>query len=276
MAIGILRPGVTAIAVLFCVQAAQAAPLPACAGAIEAAGEQVMRVEKNGALILDDGRAIHVEALLLPAGAKDKAPDYFAGQALNEMSALTHGRGVTLAVNPPKEDRYGRLRAQVFTTDDMDDSWVEAAMLRRGLARVFIEPDRRECVRELYVIEAQARAAKNGIWSHPAYAVRTPQGLAHDGGTFQLVEGKVLTANVKDGRAFLDFGPNWRTDFTVTISPDDLKLFHASGVDPRDYAGKTVRVRGWIEQHNGPEMEVAVPEDIEVLPDVALKPAVAK
>ncbi len=255
---------------------AQAAPLPPCAGSIEAAGVQVMRVEKNGALILADGRAVHVEGIQFPAGARDHAPDYFTGQALNEMSTLVHGRGVTLAVLLPKEDRFGRMRAQVFTSDDEDDSWLQAAMLRRGLARVAIEPDRRECVRELYAIEAAARAAKYGIWSNPAYAVRGPNGLWRDTGTFQIVEGKVLAATVKDGHAYLDFGPDWKNDFTVAISPEDLKTFHATGVDPRDYAGKTIRVRGWVEIHNGPEMEVAAPDDIEVLPDVVLKPAVAR
>jgi nuclease-like protein len=192
------------------------------------------------------------------------------------MSTLTHARGVTLAVVPPKEDRYGRLRAQIFLDDQSDDAWLQAAMLKRGLARVEIAPDRRECARDLMAIEAQARAARYGIWSNPAYAVRTPGNLWRDGGTFQIVEGKVLTATLKDGRAYLDFGPNFRTDFTVTISPADMKAFKTAGVDPRDYAGKSVRVRGWVENHNGPEIAVAVPEDIEVIPETSLKPTLAR
>jgi hypothetical protein len=265
--------GALVLAALLGACAASAAPLPPCAGAIEAAGVQVVRIEKNGDLILADGRAVHAEGLLLPAGAADHAPDYFAGQALNTMSTLTHGRGVTLAVFVPKEDRYGRMRAQIFIPDNADDFWLQAAMLSRGLARVSILPDRRECVRELYAIEAQARAAKYGIWSNPAYAVRMPDNLGRDNGTFQIVEGKVLTAAMKDGRAFLDFGPDWRHDFSVTVAPDDMANFASAGVDPRGYAGKTVRVRGWVQWHNKPEIEVATPEDIEVLPDTALRPS---
>jgi micrococcal nuclease len=275
MTIGLAGRGAFALAVLLGVPA-HGAPLPACAGAIEAAGIQTIRIEKNGALILADGRAVHAEGILLPAGARDHAPDYFAGQALNQMSALTHGRGVTLAVVPPKEDRYGRLRAQIVTADDDDDSWLQAAMLRRGLARVAIAPDRRECATEMEAVEAQARAARYGIWSNPAYAIRNPGNLARDTGTFQIVDGKVLTATLKDGRAYLDFGADFRTDFTVTIAPGDLKNFRTSGVDPRDYAGKNVRVRGWVESLNGPEIEVAVPQDIEVLPDTPLKPTMAQ
>jgi len=266
------RSAAVLAAILFA-PAAQAGALPACAGAVEAAGVQVVRVEKNGALILDDGRAVHVESLLLPAGAKDKAPDFLAGQALNELSQLTHDHGVTLTSAIPKEDRYGRVRAQVFLPDNTDDPWLQVALLRRGLARVSLAPDRHECASELYAAEAAARAAKNGLWAFPAYVMRTPDTLGRDTGTFQVVEGKVLKATVKDGRAYLDFGPDWHTDFTVVVSPDDMKNFEAAGIDPRGYEGKRVRVRGWVQELDGPEIEVAMPEGIEVVPDAPLKPA---
>src|ERR1700679_592469 len=266
---------VVALAVVFAVHPAFAAPLPACAGPVEAASVQVVRVEKNGALILDDGRAVHVEGLLLPAGARDRGPDFLASQALNELSTLTHGRGATLTDMPPKEDRYGRVRAQVFLPDETDP-WLQVAMLRRGLARVSLAPDRRECAHELYAAEAGARAAKNGLWASPAYAIRTPYDLARDTGTFQVVEGEVLAATMKDGRAYLDFGPDWRTDFTVSIAPDDMRTFETVGVDPRTYQGNTIRVRGFLQQLDGPEIEVASPEAIEVVADAPLKPALAR
>src|ERR1700690_1200372 len=85
--------GALALTAIFVAPVAFASPLPSCAGASEAAGVQVVRVEKKGALILDDGRAVHVEGLLLPAGGADKAPEFLAGQALNELSELSHDRG---------------------------------------------------------------------------------------------------------------------------------------------------------------------------------------
>ena len=138
-------------------------------------------------------------------------------------------------------------------------------MPRLRQARVEIAPDRSECAAELYAAESDARAANAGLWAAPAYRVRAPEGLSGDTGTFQIVQGRVLTADVKDGRAYLDFGADYKTDFTVTISPDDMATFRAMGVDPRDYAGKTIRVRGIIQQFNGPEIEVANPKQVEVL-----------
>jgi len=128
--------------------------------------------------------------------------------------------------------------------------------------------------RERGVAERQeARAARRGLWVASPYVIRSPRSLAHpDLGTFQIIEGKVLNAAVSGGRAYLNFGRNWRTDFTVTISPQDMKSFKADGIDPRKYAGKVIRVRGWIERLNGPEIEVAVPEAIEVLPGSSAAP----
>lgn len=255
-----------ACAIVLLAGAAEAGPLPPCAAQIEIANVKIVRVEKNGAMILPDGRAVVPEGILLPGGAKDHAPNFLADQAIAQLSELAEHRTVIVSAEPPKEDRYGRLRGQIFFAEDNDEPWLQVAMLRRGLARVYIAPDRRECAKPLYTAEQEARAARRGIWDNSAYAIRTPDSLRNaDTGTFQIVEGKVISADVKDGRAYLDFGSDWRKDFTVTISPDDMKIFRAVGIDPRTYAGMTVRVRGWVEQLNGPEIELPAPEDLEIV-----------
>jgi hypothetical protein len=253
---------------------AQAAPLvPSCAGNIEAQNVQAVRVERNAAVIFDDGRAVHPEGILLPAGTADRAPDVLVSQALGEMSNLVHDQLVTITANPPKEDRYGRIRAQIFLPNNPKDPWLQVALLKRGLARVSIAPDRPECASELLAAEASARTAKLGLWAYPAYAVRSPDTVARYAGTFQLVEGKVVSANLRGGHAYLDFGTDWQSDFTAVISPDDMANFLAASVDPRGFARKTVRVRGWVENVNGPQIAVATPQSIEIVPDLPLRPA---
>jgi hypothetical protein len=233
-------------------------------------------VEPNGMLVTNDGRAVKLEGLLLPAGARDRAPQYLQQQALAALSEITHGHLANLDAKPPKEDRYGRLRAQVFIADDKAGTWVQTAMLARGLARVSITPDRTECAAVFYAAESAARAQHLGIWTLSAYAVRPALDVPlSDLGTFQIVEGKVTNAAVRSGRAYLNFGADWKTDFTVTIAPEDMKAFHDHDIDPSTfYAGKTLRVRGIVEQLNGPEIEIAAPEQIEILPD--LRPQTAK
>lgn len=244
----------------------QAAAFPSCAGPVEIADARVARVERtNDVLVLRDGRAIHLEGIRLPRSGRDRAPAFIADQAYDALNARARGHDLTITATAPKEDRYDRVRGQVFDREGAEP-WLQVALLGSGLARVEISPDRTECWRELYDAESEARAAQKGLWALPAYQIRSPDQLGGDINTFQIVQGTVANAEVREGRAYLNFGPDWRTDFTVTIAPEDMSNFRKEGVDPRGYASKTIRVRGIVQQFNGPEIEIANPEQIEVLP----------
>jgi hypothetical protein len=74
----------------------------------------------------------------------------------------------------------------------------------------------------------------------------------------------VLQAMNTRDRAYLNFGSDYKTDFTVSIAKHDAKNF-GRGFDPKLFAGHTIRVRGWIESINGPAINATHPEQIEVL-----------
>ena len=84
-------------------------------------------------------------------------------------------------------------------------------------------------------------------------------------GTFQLIEGRVLDAAKVKGTVYLNFGADWRTDFTISIPREALKLFEVDGVDPLSLIGESVRVRGWLIKRNGPMIRATHPEQIELL-----------
>ena len=84
-------------------------------------------------------------------------------------------------------------------------------------------------------------------------------------GSYELVQGRVREATLVRGRAYLNFGTNYRDDFTATIAPRDMKRFREAGIDPVAYEGRIVRVRGWLRNFNGPSIDVTHPEQIEVL-----------
>ncbi len=67
------------------------------------------------------------------------------------------------------------------------------------------------------------------------------------------------------GRGYLNFGEDWKTDFTIYLSPRTRRLFEREGLDIEDFEGHVVRVRGWLDSYNGPEIEATHPEQIEVL-----------
>ena len=237
-------------------------PLPSCAPSIEISDVRAVRVEQNGVIVLDNGRAVHLEGILLPAGVAGRAPDFLLGQAVDVVSTLVIGHAIKLAVQPPNEDRYGRLRAQVFFADG---SWLQTALLAKGLARVDIAPDRRECAPLLYAAETGARKRKLGIWAQRAYALRSSADAANVVGSYQVIEGRIVRVEAIGGRVYLEFGLDRRKTFAGVIAHGDLKAFRESGIDPFSYATKRVRIRGWVERRERIVVEIAVPEAIEVL-----------
>jgi hypothetical protein len=134
-----------------------------------------------------------------------------------------------------------------------------------GFARVHTHADARKCAGALLKREDRARKANLGLWAHPFYRVRQPTGLEREIGTFQIVEGTIASAVERRDRIFLNFGVDYRTDFTVTVSPRDARRMAKGGTDPLAWKAKRVRVRGWISLLNGPEIELTHPEQIEIL-----------
>jgi hypothetical protein len=117
----------------------------------------------------------------------------------------------------------------------------------------------------MLALEREARAARRGLWADPAYAARTADEATRFLDSFQLVEGVVLEAAKAKGQVFLNFGGDWRTDFTIRIPGPALKLFRAAGLDPFALKGSRVRVRGWLRAENGPMIDATYPEQIERL-----------
>ena len=227
---------------------------------------EVVEVIDGNTVLLDDGETVRLAGIEAPKRANGDAAssmEPLAEKARQTLAHLVLGRLVGLALGGVPRDRYGRLRGHLVRSDD--GIWIQGALLAAGLARVHSLVDDRAAVAEMLVIEHRARSARLGIWSQPRYRVRTA-GEADDGRhSFQLVEGRVRAAAVVRGRGYLNFGDDWREDFTVSIAPRDRRRFEAAGVAVEDYEGRLVRVRGWVDSFNGPMIEATHPEQIEVL-----------
>ena len=233
-------------------------------GARQEDGLNAREIVDGDTLVLDDGRQVRlvgIQAPKLPLGRPDFAAWPLADKAKAALESLSLGRRVTLAYGGRRIDRYGRLLAHLHD----GDLWLQGELLRRGLARVYSFRDNRALVAAMLALEREARAARRGIWSHEFYAVRrADRAVPLD--SFELVEGRVLSAQIVRRRVYLNFGPDWRRDFTVSVAPADRRLFEREGYDYLALEGRTIRVRGWVKWWNGPMIEITHPEQIEVLP----------
>ena len=232
---------------------------------------RVVEIIDGDTLVLDDGVVVRLVGLQAPKISLGRANfvDWPLGdeskQALGDM---TLGRQVGLHYGGRRTDRHSRALAHLFRVED--GLWVQREMLDQGMARVYSFADNRVAVGLLLAAEGRARARSRGIWGDAYYAVRDPTSIADAVDSIQLVEGTIVTAALVRGRHYLNFGDDWREDFTVTVAPRDRRIFQADLVargleDIALLAGRRVRVRGWIKSYNGPMIEATHPEQIEWL-----------
>lgn len=231
---------------------------------------RVVAVPDGDTVVLDTGdkvRLIGIQAPKLALGREGFAAWPMAEDARDALRSLVLGKAVELRYGGRERDRYGRVLAHMFVAGDAE-IWAQREMLQKGMARVYTFADNRSCLAELYAAEAAARAARRGIWASDYYAIRAadrPDALANAAGHYEVVEGRVLTADRAGSLVYLNFGRVWKRDFTVVIDRAGQKLFAESGIDPLTYEGRFIRVRGWIEQQDGPRMSISHPEQVEVL-----------
>jgi micrococcal nuclease len=231
------------------------------------AGESgvVVGVVDGDTVVLDNGievRLVGLQAPKLGLGRRNFEDWPLAEESRLAMLALSMGERVSLYYGGARRDRYDRALAHLERTDGL---WLQEVMLARGMARVYSFADNRAVVPRLLAIERIARRRGIGIWAHPYYRIRSPAELERDIGSFQLVEGRVLSAAKVRGRLYFNFGEDWGEDFTVSVALRDRRAFEAAwdGADVASFAGQTVRVRGWLKSFNGPMIEATHPEQME-------------
>lgn len=240
---------------------------PGLPDGFQAAGQvKVQSVVDGDTVALTDGRQVRLVGIQAPklSLGRDHVKDWpLAHEAKAALAKLVAGRAITLHRGETGEDRHGRVLAHLVRAPD--HLWLQGEMLRLGLARVYTFPDNRRAAADMLALEHQARQARRGIWAHPYYAIRTPDTVNRRLDRFEIVEGRIRAVAEVKGRLYLNFGDDWRDDFTVKVERKNRKLFRQAALDLTQWNGKLVRVRGWVTWQNGPLINATHPEQIELL-----------
>lgn len=144
-------------------------------------------------------------------------------------------------------DRYGRLA--VWPLDEAGHSFqadvvASGTALYSGLPGVFRL--------ELVKAEKSARRYKKGVWRTPFFLQSAADFPATSWdrrlGKFVIVEGAVFATGKGAKTRYLNFGHDWKTDFSVSLPKDAGDLSHL--------VGKNLVLRGWLEKRNGPSLDL--------------------
>ncbi len=207
---------------------------------------------------LDDGREVRLAGIEAP-------PDEQRATSMDTLRVLLRGRDVVLRGEDDTPDRYGRQRAFAFVAGA--DQPVQSELLRQGAVLRGIDLPDRDCALSLGAAEAEARSAGRGLWKIGTVIKNTesPDDILSRVGQFTVVEGKVLSVRQTGTTTYLNFARSWTRGFAVTIPKRMMAVLEGAGIDVKSLANRQVRVRGWIEAHAGPRLELTQIAQIEIL-----------
>ena len=252
----------------------------ACSGGREPI--RVVAIEPHLELRLADGRLARL-AGFDPAAQTPTTPD-LEDRSASALAAMVVGRPASIELLAAAPDRWGRLVSRVSVTDAATTDLASAA-IAAGLGRYRAEPAAHACRDDLLAAEDSARHASLGLWADPYYAVLAVDdraAFAERAGTIVLAEGRLTAVLPGPFRTRLRFatrdgsyGGHGPSDhgLTATVLPHTMKTFEAQRVMLASLIGRTLRWRGLLDTRFGPGIELAGPDDVEVLPDAAVVPA---
>jgi endonuclease YncB( thermonuclease family) len=243
---------------------------------------KVRAVTDGRSFVLDDGRDIRLAGIEVPlppgpgeSGARAAAAHAAGQTARAALESMVAGQNVALRASGAADDRYGRMLAHVYVVRGGSGHSVAHEMLARGFARFSAQIGNqtgknagdRPCAAELLGRERSAREAKLGLWREPYYGIVGAESgaeLVAERGHFTVVEGRVLSVRESGGTIYVNFGRQWSQALTVTILKRNERNFTAAGLELKRLENRRVRVRGWVEERNGPRIDAARPEQIEI------------
>ncbi len=146
----------------------------------------------------------------------------FGNKAKRALQQLIAGQQLRLSFDKEKKDQYQRTLAHVYQKNGL---WVNAEMVRQGLAHVYTFFPNTGAAADLLNIEQQAISQKKNMWQHKRWQVLSPELLEKSMlGQFRLVTGEVSRSGkspwqFKLGKLHITVPLKYRQGFRVWKPP---------------------------------------------------------
>ncbi len=194
--------------------------------------------------------------IIAPIDRASSDSEPFARQALAVQQALLAEGDLDISAMQAR-DRWGR-RAGVahLRRPGVETAPLQLLLVKEGAARVAPASDSFGCIQSLLEAEDEARHAKRGLWALAAYAPIDANACCQRiSPTFHVAHGSVVSAALRGGRIYINFGPDYRTDFTVSVLARTMKKWRTP-IDADSVMGRTIEARGHVDFYNGPAIEL--------------------
>ena len=224
--------------------------------------ETVQRVIDGDTVEISGGDRVR----LLGIDAPEKG-EPISALATDRLKVLIASRFVTLEVCEDR-DIYGRLLATVR----VDSSNINSIMLTEGMALpMLIPPCGRPVAGDVLEAAVQGALSGKGIYSLEEYVIVSHAEAGEHIGENSVVRGKILNLHRGKKALQLNFGVDWKTDFTAVLFREGQQRFRDLGIDPADLVGFEVLVIGKVKRYNGPEIIIRGPDQILPLSPITIQ-----
>lgn len=193
-------------------------------------------VEAGPVLVMPSGERVRLEKL--------RTPD--ESSILAVLTQTLIGRSFEIARHTP--NRWGETAATL-----QPDPRPE--ILQKGLAQLETEDS------SLAPAEAAAMTAQAGLWNLPCCRLLSADEASHRHDEWRIVRGRVAAVSLRRHAAYVNFGKDWKEDFTLSLSPALARRLWAE-----NWAEKTVLARGWLTLSGGGLIAVSNAAQIRLLP----------
>lgn len=238
------------------------APVPF--GTEHCGSAKVAAVTDGETLISTDGETIKLAGVMAPELWPENTPYSswpYAEQSRKLLGKETLHKTIELFCEGETITFDGAKLAHILLPDG---HWLQERLVLNGTLYVFPRSGHISGTEKLYAAEHVARAHSKGLWAQSSQTLTQANGDIRTG-WFQIIEGKVLSAQRVGQNIYLNFDKNWRTDFTIEIPAQTRRGFEKTGLDPLTLEGQALEVRGWVDWKNGPRIVIESPGQIRAI-----------
>ena len=225
---------------------------------------KLINIDDHGVFTLKDGQRLKLADLFFPL---DEETGMLSPQTLLQMRQMIKGQETRILISGTA-DRYGREPAFLFIKKGREEPHlIQETLIRSGAAVYMPDPQ----LRKTFASHCDFDRIRAGLivmtpkeptfWSGRRAGI-TPvlsansQRLWGLEGEFVIVRGVVSEVRRTRRGISINFGDDWKRDFTAYLSPLVSKTFENNVNLNSNLVGQQVKLRGFLDLYYGPSMRI--------------------